>query len=100
VAHDNRGNAQQPAGKQEANLRGGISRQGTVEHQEDKRQQWHDKRRCNNQPENEKQKGDRHQQTKRWRCIESWWRLKTTRAAAMLVDTCKGEDMVEVVMKW
>ncbi len=33
--------------------------------------------------------------------LESWWCLKTKRAAAMLVDTCKGEDMmVKVVMKW
>ncbi len=37
--------------------RGGISGQDALEQQEDKRQQWRDKRHCNNQPANERQKG-------------------------------------------
>jgi hypothetical protein len=88
------GATQQPAGKQEANWKRGTRRQGALEHQEDKRQRRCNKRRCNNQPANKRQKGGRRQWTKRQQCHESWWRLKTTRAAVMLVDTLKGGDMV------
>jgi hypothetical protein len=64
------GAMQQPAGKQEANWNGGISKQEVVECQEDERQRRHDKRHCDNQPENERQKGGRRQHTKRRRCLE------------------------------
>jgi hypothetical protein len=48
----NTGVMQQPAGKQEANWRGGVSGQEAAEQQEDKRLQWCDKRHCGNQPAN------------------------------------------------
>jgi hypothetical protein len=68
-----------------------------AEHQEDKRQRRCNKRRCDNQLANKRQMGVRCQRTKmRW-CLESWWHLKATRSMAMLVDICKGEDMVEVL---
>jgi len=56
------GATRQPAGKQEANRRGGIQEakgrggirgQEAAEHREDKRGRRHDVRRCDNQPEAE-----------------------------------------------
>jgi hypothetical protein len=62
---------QQPAGKQEANGRGGVCRQEAVDHQEDKKRQQCNVRRGDNQPEVPADK--------RRRCLESWQHLKTMR---------------------
>jgi hypothetical protein len=65
------GGTQQPAGKQEANGRGSVRRQEVMDHQEDKKRQQLDKRRCDNQPEAPADKWRRR--------LESRWHLKAMR---------------------
>jgi hypothetical protein len=65
------GVTQQPAGKQEANKRGGICRQESADPQEDKKQQQCGKTHCDNQPEAPADK--------RWRRLESQGHRETMR---------------------
>ncbi len=54
------GVTRQPAGKQEANGRGGIHRQEAVDRQEEEKRQWCNERHCNNQLEAPADKRRRH----------------------------------------
>ncbi len=60
---------QQPAGKQEANGRGGVCRQEAVDHWEDEKRQQRDERHRDNQPEAPADQ--------RRRRLESLWHLET-----------------------
>ncbi len=65
------GVTRQPAGKQEANERGGVHRQEAVDCQEEKKRQRHNERHRDNQPEAPADKRRQH--------LESWWHLETMR---------------------
>ncbi len=70
------GVTQQPAGKQEANRRGGVCRQEAVDRQEDKKQQRHNERCRDNQPEAPANKRRQH--------LESWQNLETMRGGGCM----------------